>query len=180
LLPEQFEHVIAAAAEVTKQDEFVVIGSQAILGTFPRPPDALLNSLEADIYPLRDPGLADAIDGALGDGSQFQLAYGYYAHGVGPDTAKAPKGWQNRLVRREIPRRVAATRTAVAWCLEVHDLVLSKCAAGRERDWEYAAEAVKAELVDQNVLLNRIPDLPVTADQRGRMERMLRSIFPTA
>jgi hypothetical protein len=27
--PLEFEHVIAAAAEVTRQDEFVVIGSQA-------------------------------------------------------------------------------------------------------------------------------------------------------
>jgi hypothetical protein len=68
----------------------------------------------------------------------------------------------------------------VAWCLEVHDLVLSKCAAGRERDWEYAAEALKAELVDPNVLLSRVPDLPVPPDQRGRIEGMLRSIFATA
>jgi len=29
--PEEFEHVLAAAAEVTGQDELVVIGSQAIL-----------------------------------------------------------------------------------------------------------------------------------------------------
>jgi len=177
--PEEFEHVVAAAAEVTKQDEFVVIGSQAILGTVAQPPEALLDSLEADIYPLRDPGLADAIDGALGDGSQFQLAYGYYAHGVGPETAKAPKGWQDRLVRREIPRRVGSTRNAVAWCLEVHDLVLSKCAAGRDRDWEYAAEALKAELVKPDVLLSLVPDLPVTVDQRAQIERMLRSILST-
>jgi len=31
--PEEFEHVLAAAADVTGQDEFVVIGSQAILGS---------------------------------------------------------------------------------------------------------------------------------------------------
>ncbi len=178
--PEEFEHVVAAAAEVTKQDEFVVIGSQAILGTFAQPPGALLASPEADIYPLQEPDLADAIDGALGDGSQFQLAYGYYAHGVGPETAKAPKGWQDRLVRREIPKRVGSTRNAVAWCLEVHDLVLSKCAADRDRDWEYAAEALKAELIDSDVLLSRLADLPVTADQRAQIERMLQSLFPVA
>jgi hypothetical protein len=67
----------------------------------------------------------------------------------------------------------------VAWCLEVHDLVLSKCAAGRDRDWEYAAEALKAELVDLDVLLSRVADLPVPADQRAQIERMLQSIFPT-
>jgi hypothetical protein len=179
LRPEEFEHVVAAAAEVTKQDEFVVIGSQAILGTFAQPPEALLASLEADIYPLREPDLADVIDGALGDGSQFHLAYGYYAHGVGPETAKAPKGWQDRLVRREIPKRVGSTRNAVAWCLEVHDLVLSKCAAGRDRDWEYAAEALKAELVEPSLLLGRVPDLPLTADQCDQIESMLRNNFRT-
>ena len=31
--PREFEHVVAAAAEVTDQDEFVVIGSQAILAS---------------------------------------------------------------------------------------------------------------------------------------------------
>jgi hypothetical protein len=104
------EHVVAAAADVTKQDEFVVIGSQAILGTFDRPPEALLYSLEADLYPLKAPEDADFIDGALGDGSPFHEAHGYYAHGVGPETAKAPKGWQDRLVKREIPPRPGAKR----------------------------------------------------------------------
>lgn len=174
--PEDFEHVVAAAAEVTGQDEFVVVGSQAILGSFAQPPATLLQSLEADMYPLRDPASADAIDGALGDGSQFHLAYGYYARGVGPETAKAPRGWQKRLVGREIPRRAASTRSPVAWCLEVHDLVLSKCAAGRERDWEYAVEALKAGLVDPDVLLTRVPDLPVVNDLRAHFEKMLRTI----
>ncbi len=41
---EQFEHVIAAAAEVTGQDEFVVIGSQAILGSFGQPPESVYAS----------------------------------------------------------------------------------------------------------------------------------------
>jgi hypothetical protein len=175
--PQEFEHVIAAAAEVTSQDELVVIGSQAILGSVRQPPTSLLQSLEADVYPLRDPAAADLIDGALGDGSPFHLTFGYYAHGVGPETAKAPKGWQDRLVRRTIPPRVASGRTAVAWCLEVHDLVLSKCVAGRERDWEYAASALAAEIVDAEVLLARIPDLPVDDAVRDDVEQMLRALI---
>jgi Nucleotidyltransferase of unknown function (DUF6036) len=173
---EHFEHVIAAAAEVTGQDELVVIGSQAILGSINQPPDALLQSLEADIYPLRDPASADAIDGALGDGSQFHLAYGYYAHGVGPETARAPKGWQQRLIRREIPTRVASSRRPVALCLEIHDLILSKCVAGRERDWDYAAEAIRAGLADPATLFARVPGLPVADDVRAQVEKMLRAL----
>jgi hypothetical protein len=48
----------------------------------------MLQSLEVDIYPLCDPRAADLIDGALGDGSQFHVAFGCYAHGVGPETSR--------------------------------------------------------------------------------------------
>jgi len=78
------EHVIGAAANATGEDEFVVIGSQAVLGPFPDAPAALLRSIEVDIYPRRDPGKSDVIDGALGDGSRFHETHGFYAHGVLP------------------------------------------------------------------------------------------------
>jgi hypothetical protein len=47
---EDFEHVIGAAANVTEEDAFVVIGSQAILGRISEPPTALLTSME--VVPL--------------------------------------------------------------------------------------------------------------------------------
>jgi hypothetical protein len=173
---EEFEHVLAAAAAVTGEEEFVVIGSQAILGSVATPPPALLVSMEVDIYPRYAPEAAIQIDGSLGDGSPFHNSFGYYAHGVGPLTAKAPAGWQDRLVRREIPRRVASKHTAVAWCLEIHDLVLSKCAAGRERDWIYAREAVSAGLIDVETLLARTGDLPLGVQARKSVEKMLRAM----
>ncbi|MDP9346960.1 MAG: hypothetical protein M3P44_14855 [Actinomycetota bacterium] len=174
---EEFEHVIAAAANVIGQDEFVVIGSQAILGTHPVPPAPMLTSMEADIYPLHDPAKAADIDGALGDGSQFQRTFGYYAHGVGPETVKAPEGWRDRLVAVAVPARVGSGRAPVAWCLEVHDLVLSKCAAGRDRDWAYAREALRASIVRGDVLLERVALLPVVDEVRDHVEGMLRAII---
>jgi hypothetical protein len=132
---EEFEHLLAAAAAVTGEEEFVVVASQAILGSVASPPPELLVSMEVDIYPLSNPEAAIQIDGSLGDGSPFHNSFGYYAHGVGPLTAKAPVGWQDRLVGREIPKRVTSKQKAVAWCLELQDLVLSKCVAGRDRDW---------------------------------------------
>jgi hypothetical protein len=101
----EFEHVIAAAANVVDEEEFVVIGSQAILGSRPDALAALLRSMEADLCPAKSPGKADLIDGALGDGSPFHRAFGYYARGVGPETAKAPDGWEQRLVRAAVPPR---------------------------------------------------------------------------
>jgi hypothetical protein len=173
----EFEHVIAAAANVTGQADFVVIGSQAILGTHPEAPASMLMSLEADIYPRDRPDLADAIDGALGDGSPFQATYGYYAHGVGPETAKAPAGWRQRLVRVMVAPRVKSDRAPVAWCLEVHDLVLSKCAAGRQRDWDYASDALTAGIVGGEMLLQRVADLPLDHVGRAHVASMLRAII---
>ena len=170
---EHLDHLIAAAADATGHDEFVVIGSQAILGSHPDAPESMLRSLEADIYPLHDPKQADAVDGALGDGSQFHRTFGYYAHGVGPETAKAPTGWPERLVRVSVEFRLKSARSPVAWCLEVHDLVLSKCVAGRDRDWEFAAEAFRAGIVSSDVLLARIPGLPVGDEVRARVEKGL-------
>src|SRR6266516_1939991 len=126
-----FEHIIAAAAEASGETELIVVGSQAILGSFPNAPESMLRSMEADLYPLRHPEKADEIEGSLGDGSWFHRTHGYYAHAVGPETATVPTGWQARLIRVEVPPRVASQRHAVALCLEPHDLVLAKCVAGR-------------------------------------------------
>lgn len=76
---EELEHIIRASGDITDQYEFVIVGSQSILGAVPRPEDVFTVSMEADIYPLRAPELADRIDGTIGEGSQFHETYGYYA-----------------------------------------------------------------------------------------------------
>jgi hypothetical protein len=58
----EFDHILGAAANVTGREEFVVIGSQAILGSIDEPPGKLLQSMEADLYPLTNPADADKID----------------------------------------------------------------------------------------------------------------------
>ena len=80
---EDLEHIIRAAAEITNEYEFVVVGSQSILGLIPNPPAVFTMSAEADIYPLNATHKADAIDAAIGEGSRFHETYGYYAQGVG-------------------------------------------------------------------------------------------------
>jgi hypothetical protein len=169
----ELEHIIRAAAEVVGDEELVVIGSQAILGQFPDAPEAMLVSREADIYPKNHPERADEIDGNLGDGSYFDSSFGYYAHAVGPETAKAPAGWEDRLVRLQSEN----TGNAVGWCLEIHDLVLSKCVAGRERDWDFAREALQNGLVDPQELQRRAADLPLKASDIERIQRKLAAII---
>jgi hypothetical protein len=171
-----FDHVIAAAAAITGEDEIVVIGSQAILGSVVEPPEELVRSIEADVYPRADPAKAEEIDGVIGDGSYFQSTYGFYAHGVGPETAKAPAGWEDRLVRVEVPRRPGEAGTVVALCLEVHDLILAKCAAGRERDWAFAEVALRAEIIELPRLLAAVDDMPLDSLGRRHVRAMLEGI----
>lgn len=173
---DELEHLIRAAADAVGEDEFIIVGSQAVLGSFPDAPSRLLRSQEADLYPAADPDKAEDVDGALGEGSMFHDTNGYYAHGVGPETAKAPAGWEERLVPLPVENPVSGQK-ALARCLEVHDLVLSKCVAGRDRDFDFAQTAIDEGLADPGILLERIPDLPVGTAQRGHTEQALRGIL---
>jgi hypothetical protein len=151
------EHLIRAAADIADDEELIIIGSQAILGQFPDAPRSLRISAEADLYPRNHPERADLVDGTIGELSPFHDAYGYYAQGVGPETATLPAGWEDRL----IPVKTENTRGATGWCLEAHDLVVSKLAAGREKDLAFAAEALRHRLVRTKVLEERILGLAV-------------------
>ncbi|MGH3030252.1 MAG: DUF6036 family nucleotidyltransferase, partial [Gaiellaceae bacterium] len=147
----EFDHLVRAAAAIV-DDELVVIGSQAILGQYPDPPEDLLRSVELDVFPRNHPDRADEIDGAIGAGSRFHETYDYYARGVGPETPIAPAGWEGRLVPVELPAMRPKDGTVKAWCMEVHDLVLAKIAAGRPHDVEFVTEAIRSRLVDQEQL----------------------------
>src|SRR5437867_1833725 len=126
----QLEHIIRASAGITGADEFILIGSQSILGQHPHAPEELLKSEELDVFTFRSAEDANLIDGSIGEGSPFHRAFGYYGHGVGEETATLPAGWKERLVRVRTP----ATGGATGLCLEVHDLAVSKLVAGREKD----------------------------------------------
>jgi len=94
----QLEHVIRAAGTIADVEDLIVIGSQSVLGAFPDAPAELLLSKEADLFPREHPERADLIDATIGEGSPFQNSFGYYAHGVGEETAVLPEGWRDRLV----------------------------------------------------------------------------------
>jgi len=147
----ELEHLIRAAGAIADDREIVVVGSQSVLGQFPRAPAALLASMEADVYPLNRPERSDLIDGAIGEGSSFHEQFGYYAQGVGERTATLPEGWRRRLVRVEN----ANTGGNAGLCLEVHDLAISKYVAGREKDLAFTAVLAKHGLTARETLLER-------------------------
>ena len=151
----ELEHVLRAAGDIADDDEIVVVGSQAILGQFPDAPAPLRASVEADVFPLNHPERADLIDGGIGELSPFHATYGYYAQGVGEETAVLPAGWRDRLV----PIRNENTRGVTGLCLEVHDLLIAKAIAGREKDRQFVREAIRHRLADKGTLIARLAEV---------------------
>lgn len=165
----QLEHLIRAAADLTEDDEIVVIGSQAILAQFPEAPEELLASVEADLFPRNRPERTDLIDGSIGEGSPFHATFGYYAQGVDETTPVLPAGWRQRLV----PIRNENTRGATGWCLDIHDLLVSKYVAGREKDLTFVRQAIRVGLVDEGRLLERAAEAPLPQEKREHLARRI-------
>ncbi len=161
----QLEHILRASAAITGADEFVVIGSQAILGQHPAAPAELLVSHEADVYSKRSPADSDLIEGSIGEGSPFHKTFGYCAHGVGAETAILPAGWEARAIRLKTP----ATGGATGICPEANDLAVSKLVAGREKDAAYVASLLRHRLAELATLRSRLADTPLPDADRNRV-----------
>lgn len=166
---EDFAHVLRAAADAAQDNNIVVIGSQAILGTYSEdevPAEACL-SIEVDIAFLDDPDELKAakVDGAIGEDSRFHKTYGVYGQGVGLAVAKLPSGWRERCV----PVRLQEAYPSTAVCLEVHDIVVAKLFAGREKDYDYARALITAGTVSSATLRQRVALLDTIEANRRRV-----------
>lgn len=168
---EQLEHLIRAAADVTKEYEFIIVGSQAILGAIPNPPPELKMSMEADIYPRNAEHKSDLIEGALGEGSHFHQTHQYYAQGVGPETAILPAGWEDRLHRVQ----TRATDLKIGCCLDVVDVFMSKTFANREKDREFNMALLRHGYVPVQRAIDMVALMPIDdkakRDMRARIRR---------
>lgn len=169
----ELEHIIHASGDVAKDDEIVIIGSQSILGQFPDAPMRLLVSMEADVYPSHRPELADRVDAAIGEGSSFHELHGYYAQGVGPETAVLPSGWKNRviIVKNENTNGIAGL------CIEVHDLAISKLVAGRYTDLEFIQELIRHEMIQKKIMLTRLAEAELQESERSRIGAKIEAMF---
>lgn len=151
----QLEHVLRAGGSITGCREIVVIGSQALLASFPRAPEELLVSMEVDCYPRDNPARADLIDGSIGELSPFHETFGYYAHGIGPETASLPQRWSDRVVRLENEN----TGGTVGLCLSPADLAVSKLLAGREKDIAFVRAMLRTGVVDEAAIRSLATEL---------------------
>lgn len=160
---EQLEHAIRATCDVSDDCEIWIFGSQAILGEFPNAPDSLRSSVEVDVQPKNRPDAVGAINGALGELSLFHQTHGFYVHGIPIESAKLPKGWQNRVKQVSDER---STRGNIGWCIEAHDLAASKLVAYREKDRDFTRVLLIERMIVAKILMERINGLPVGKNVR--------------
>ncbi|MEI6083102.1 MAG: DUF6036 family nucleotidyltransferase [Verrucomicrobiota bacterium] len=151
------EHILRASKGVTGETEFIVIGSQAILGKFPDAPRVLRESIEADVYPRHRPDLAPDLVGSLGELSPFHQTFGFWVDGVSPETATLPAGWEDRLIKLTNDN----TGGAIGWCLEPHDLAFSKLVARRQKDIAFVTALRKFNMIrpgHMQLLIDGVPE----------------------
>ena len=183
---DQLEHAIRTACQIIEQPEVIVVGSQAILGTYDESelPAAATMSIEVDILPIADSDeetarLADLIEGVAGEFSPFEQLHGFSIDGVDLETAVLPDGWRNRLVKVQNTNTAAPAGEPrfTGWCLDKEDLCVAKLVALREKDRNFVAALLDANLVERELIATRLST--VSAEYPAPTERALAWLMST-
>lgn len=165
----ELQRIIFEVGRRFDQNDFFIIGSAAILAVIPEPPEgALTATRDVDVIPRGDEdAIANQISKVIGEASDFDTEHGFYAEGVTSETPTyAPRDWKLRA----IPVRVDQY---TAWCMEPHDLVISKLGAHREKDIEFARAVVDLGLVEHDTLQARLPEVECTDEMRAAIAQQL-------
>ena len=162
---EELRHVIRACKDATHHTEFLIVGSQVILGYYS---DKELNaslkkSREVDIVPIpNNQEISDIIDGVLGEFSPFDNTFNIYAHGNDLSTAIFPNGWKERI-----------NSVLIEGCTihfpSLEDFAIAKYISGREKDLDFVREMWKAEYLDKDVIETLVKEIP---NDRVSMEKI--------
>lgn len=157
---DQLAHVLGAACRIASDKDVIVVGSQAILGSFDEDdlPSEATMSEEADVAFKYDfeRRKADLLTSAIGELSDFHGEYDYYVDGVDIELIALPDGWEDRLVAWD----VRSSEPADPRFLEPHDLAVSKLVAHRDKDRAFVAALLRGGLINAGVLRERTRLLP--------------------
>ena len=169
------EHVLRAAAKITGEKRFIIVGSQSLHGKFPDVPDEIVMSVEVDMIAARHADRSKWLN-AIGQDSPFHETFGYYADPVDESTATLPKGWKKRLVN--LP--TGETGDVVGLCLDPHDLAISKYVARREKDLQFTRELARRGYTRRERLLELLEETAVADDIGSRIKNDILADFRAA
>jgi hypothetical protein len=169
---QQVDQVLRAAGRMTGERRFIIIGSQALHGSYPDVADEIERPAEVDLIATERATRAEWLN-AIGYLSPFHEAFGYYADPVDLTAALLPSGWQDRLV----VLAPGDTEGVQGLCLDTHDLAISKYAAGRAKDLVFTQELVARGLVSQAKLLLLLDQSPLASGARERIRARIAADF---
>jgi hypothetical protein len=156
--------LLVEAMHVTSHRDYVIIGSLSVLGAVAQPPESMTRSIDVDLYPKDDPGRASEIADALGQGSEFEEAFKYYADAVSPMLPTLSDGWDERLIK------VVFDSGVNAWFLDPNDAAISKYARSEPRDREWIRAGLQAEILSLPTIEYRLRETVMETDERQRVK----------
>lgn len=135
------------ARQLTGHKDYVVVGSLAILGTQDEDelPADMSMSVDIDCYTKTDPGRILDVQTALGEGSKFHKAHGYFLDPVSPSLPSLPDGWEERMSSIE-------QDGLRIWFLDPDDAAISKYARSQPNDLRW----IRAGLLSGLISLPRV------------------------
>jgi hypothetical protein len=150
----------------------IIVGSQAIFALTDFPPEIVRKSVECDFLLLRKlaelrPNLTERI----GIFSEYQQQKGFYADILGLATVVLPEGWENRLV--ELKNEGGEV---IAFCVEIHDVAVSKLLAGREKDFDFLKVAIQNGYLQTEVFLERAETILQSPNSEALVPRLRKLI----
>ena len=165
---EDLRRLFAEAHRLCGEREYVVIGSLAALGYAGELPARMAASIDVDAWCRSDPARVFELAPALGQGSAFEAAYGYYLDPVSPRVATLPEGWEGRLVR------IGLDAVLAVWFLEPNDAAVSKYARMEPRDREWIRAGLDGGVLSLPTIEARFPATTfLDAVESGRARKAL-------
>ena len=165
------KHLLAAVQSLARAERIRVLGSSALLASFPELGEAggpLELTFDADllIEPC-DEQLAAMLHEAVGEGSLFAQRTGYNADFMRPEiSATLSPGWESRLVKLD------ETNAA----LSPEDLLVVKLRTGRAKDLELCRALVGRKLVTAAAVRQRLGQTPLGEREIRPVYERLREI----
>jgi hypothetical protein len=162
---EDLRKLFESAKGLTNHTEFVVVGSNSVLGV-PRDralPPRMTMSIDVDAYTKSDPGRIFDLEKHLGQGSPFELENGYYLDPIAPNLPTLPEGWESRLFKVKFDGHL------VVYFLDPNDAAVSKYARCEPRDREWLQAGLAAGILSPAVIEYRMRETDFADDgERAR------------
>ena len=158
------EDLLRAARSVATHfsaDRVIIVGSQAILLTWPDAPVVMKITPEIDIYPennrdweQRNPGFEASVEISVlfGEMSQFHQRFGFYLDGVDENTARMPPDWLDHAETMEID---VYGRAVIIVCPSIEDVIVSKLHRLVEKDITFIKACAEARPMNRKRILDR-------------------------